>query len=77
MKRNVNARLQMPVNVAMQEPWAGVVRRESERDIVSGASNAHDIAAHRISVVVRRASRNAYDVKRVSMEMERMLRRVV
>lgn len=77
MKRNVNARFEMPVNVAVQEPWAGVVSGESERNIVSGASNAHDIAAHRIDVIVRRASSNADDVKRVSMEMERMLRSVV
>lgn len=77
MKRDVNARLQMPVNVAMQEPWSGVVSGESERDIVSGASDAHDITAHGIDVVVRRASSNAHDVKRVSMEMERMLKSVV
>ena len=73
MEIDNNVRLQVPINVAMQEPRSRVVRSETERDIVTGASDAHDITANRVGVVVRRASSNAHDVKSMTMEMERML----
>ena len=46
------SRFEMPVNVAMEEPWARVIRAEAECDIVTTTTNAEDITARRVHVVV-------------------------
>ena len=42
----------MPVNVAVEEPRAGVIGEEADGDIVAGIANAHDIADYGIDEVV-------------------------
>ena len=42
----------MPVDVAVEEPRAGVVRREANRDVVTGDAGADNIALGRVDVVV-------------------------
>ena len=63
----------MPIDVAVEEPWARVVRVESERHIVACLSNVDDITPDWVGVVVSRAACDTDDVKGVTMEMEWML----
>ena len=42
----------MPVNVAVEEPRARVVREESNRDIVPKVADAHDVADDGVHKVV-------------------------
>ena len=51
----------MPVNVAMEEPRSRVVSRETECNIVGACSNADDITADRVSIVVHRTTSTAND----------------
>jgi hypothetical protein len=44
----------MPVDVAVEEPRARVVSKESDRDIITRVADAHDIADDRVIKVVRR-----------------------
>jgi hypothetical protein len=43
----------VPVNVAVEEPRAGVVCEEPNRDIITGIADAHDVADDRIFIIVR------------------------
>lgn len=45
-------RLQMPVDMAMQEPWSGVVGNEAERHIVGSSADADRIPTHWVHEVV-------------------------
>ena len=63
----------MPIDVAVEEPRARVVRVESERHIVACLSNVDNITSHWVGVVVSRAACDTDDVKGVTMEMEWML----
>ena len=47
-------RSQVPVDMAMEEPWTRVVSVESDGDIVTRISYAHDVADDRINEVVGR-----------------------
>jgi hypothetical protein len=51
-RKTDHERAQMPVNVAMKEPRARVVREESDCDIVAGVADAHDVANDRVHKVV-------------------------
>jgi len=42
----------MPVNVAVEEPRARVVREEPDRDIITGVADVHDVADDRVHKVV-------------------------
>ena len=44
----------MPINVAVEEPWARIVREESDCDIVSSIADTHNIATYGVIVVVGR-----------------------
>lgn len=63
----------MPVNVAMHEPRAGVVRREPEGNVVAGTTNTHDITAYRVGVIVFAAAGDTDDIKVVTVKMDRVL----
>ena len=63
----------MPINVAMEEPRARVVREESDRDIITGGANAHDVAEDRVHKVVRGITGTAYNSERMSMQVNGML----
>jgi hypothetical protein len=39
--------------VAVEEPRAGVVSKEPDRDIITGVADAHDVADDRVIKVVR------------------------
>lgn len=50
-------RIQVPVDVAMKEPWASVVGKESNsHDVRLTSPNAHDIADDRVVEVIGFAS---------------------
>ena len=49
-----DGRSQVPVDMAMEEPWTRVISVESDGDIVTRLSNAHDVADNRINEVVGR-----------------------
>lgn len=42
----------MPVDVAMQEPRAGVIGNEPDGDVICSAARAHDVAHRRVGEVV-------------------------
>ena len=64
----------MPIDVAMEEPRAGVIREEPNRDIIiGGVADAHDVAEDRIIIVVRGVSSAAYNGERMSMQVNGML----
>ena len=49
-----DGRSQVPVDMAMEEPWTRVVSEEPDGDIVTSISYAHDVTDDRIDVVVGR-----------------------
>jgi hypothetical protein len=66
-------RVQVPVNVAVEEPRARVVREEPDRDIITGVADAHDVAEDRVLKVVRGVTSTAYNSERMSMQVNGML----
>jgi hypothetical protein len=42
----------VPINVAVEEPRARVVREEPDRDIITGIADGYDIAEDRVLKVV-------------------------
>jgi len=65
--------LQVPVDVAVQEPRSRVVSEEPDRHIIPRTSHAHDIADHRVVIVVSRISSAANHVEVVPVQVDRML----
>ena len=63
----------MPINVAVEEPRARVVREEPDRDIITGGADAHNIAEDRVLEVVRGVTSTPYNSERMSMQVNRML----
>ena len=59
--------------MAMEEPWAGIVRKETNRDFIPGVTNTHDIPNNRVVKVVRRVTSAADYIEVVTMQMNRML----
>ena len=70
----LDLRSEMPVNMAVQEPWARVVGDETERYIVAGSTDTDDVAPRRVLVVVLLAARDANDVEVVPVQMHGVLR---
>jgi hypothetical protein len=66
-------RVQVPVDVAVEEPRAGVVREEPDCNVITGVADAHDIAEDRIIKVVCRVTSAAYNSKGMSMQVNGML----
>ena len=57
MKTKYNIRIQVPVDVTVEEPRARVVGEEPNRyDVSRSSAGAHDIANDRVVVVVGRVS---------------------
>jgi len=63
----------VPVNVAVEEPWAGIIGDETNRDIIPSDTNTHDIADNRVVIVVGRVTSAANHMEVVTMQMNRML----
>ena len=45
-------RVHVPIDVAMEEPRARVIREEPDRDIITEVADAHDVAVDRVLVVI-------------------------
>ena len=63
----------MPVNVAVEEPRAGIVSDETNRDIIPSVTNAHDIPNNGVVKIVGRVASAADHIEVVAMQMNRML----
>ena len=63
----------MPIDVAVEEPRARVIRKEADCDIVAGVADVHDVAEDRVIIIVSRVTGTAYDGKRMSMQVNGML----
>jgi hypothetical protein len=63
----------VPINVAVEEPRARVVREEPDRDIITGVADGHDVAEDRVLKVVRGVASAAYNSERMSMQVNGML----
>jgi hypothetical protein len=59
--------------MTVEEPRAGVVGEESDRDIVAHVANAHDVTDDGVHKVVRRVSGTADYGKRMSVEVNGVL----
>lgn len=55
----------MPVNMAVKEPRAGVIRNEAEGDVVATTPNTEDVAARRVHIVVGGTASGADNVESV------------
>lgn len=62
----------MPVNVTMHEPWTRVVRGETESNIITWPTDAHNVTSNGVRVVVIGATSNANNIEVVSVKMDRM-----
>lgn len=63
----------MPVNVAVEEPRARVIRAESKCHIVSCIANTDDVTPNRVGVVVCRAASHTDNIEVMSVQMEGVL----
>ena len=59
------ARVEVEVDVAVEEPWAGVVRREANGDIVTRRTSADGVTLDGVDVVVLGAAGRANNVEGV------------
>jgi len=63
----------MPVNVAVEEPWARVVREESDGDlIICAGANANDVAHDGVDEVVFCAVGASDYVERMTVQVDGM-----
>jgi hypothetical protein len=69
-------RVQVPIDVAMEEPRARVICEEPDRDIITGVADAHDVAEDRVIIVVRGITSTAYNSERMSVQVNGMLFRM-
>jgi hypothetical protein len=65
----------VPVDVAVEEPGAGVVRKEPNRDFVPSITHTHDIPDNRVVEVVGGATSAADHMEIVPVQMNRVLLR--
>ena len=49
-----DGRIQVPIDVAVEEPWTRIVGEEADRDVVASDADTHDIANHGVIKVVGR-----------------------
>jgi hypothetical protein len=59
--------------MAVEEPWAGIVGEETDRNIIPTVTNTHDISSNRVVKVVGRVTSAADHIEVISMQMNRML----
>jgi len=63
----------MPIDVAVEEPRARIISKESDRDIIARVPNAHDIAKNGIVIVISLVAGAADDVEGVSVQVNWVL----
>ncbi len=75
MTRRESSPFKMPINVAVEEPRARIISKESDRDIITRirVPVAHDIANHGIVIVISRVAGAADDVEGVSVQVNWVL----
>jgi hypothetical protein len=52
----MNSRIQVPVDVAMEDPRSSIVREEPDRHFIPSSTNSYDISNNRVIEVVRRVT---------------------
>jgi hypothetical protein len=62
-----HGRVQVPINVAVEEPRARVVGEEPDRDTIALNADTHDVADDRVVKVVRRIPSTADYGERMSV----------
>jgi hypothetical protein len=70
---NNDSRFKVPVNVAVKEPWAGVVSGEADSNFIAICASAHNVADGRIDVVVSRRACTANHMEGMAMKVEWVL----
>jgi hypothetical protein len=65
----------VPIDVAVEEPWTGVVREESNRDVIvrGDITDAHDVAHNGVDIIVSRGTGTPNHVERVPVQVDRVL----
>jgi hypothetical protein len=75
MKTKYDIRIQVPVNVTVEEPWARVVSEEPNRyDVRSASASAHDVANDRVVKVVGRIPGATDHVERMLVRRRKHIR---
>ena len=67
----------MPVDVAVEEPRAGVIGKETNCDDIPSVTHIHNIPNNGVVEIVRRATSATHDMEVVPVQMNRMLSREV
>jgi hypothetical protein len=65
--------LQVPIDVAVHEPWTGVVSLEPDRNIIIRAAEAYNVAYDGVYIVVLRGACAADDVEVMPMQVDGVL----
>ena len=65
----------MPVDVAVEEPRAGVIGKEANCDNIPSVTHIHNIAENWVVKIVRRVTSATDNVEAVPVQMNRMLLR--
>jgi hypothetical protein len=63
----------VPVDVAVEEPRAGVISKEANCDNIPSVTHAHNIPDNGVVEIVRRVTCATDDVEVVPVQMNRML----
>jgi hypothetical protein len=63
----------VPVNVAVEEPRARVVRKESNCDIITSVADTYDVSDNGVVKVVRGVTSAADHIEVVPVQMDRVL----
>ena len=63
----------MPVDVAVEEPWARVIGKEANCDNIPSITHTHNIPDNGVVEIVRRVTSATDDVEVVPVQMNRML----
>lgn len=71
-KHDREPEVNVPVDMAMQEPRSRIVRHESNRRIVAHISSIDRIPPHGVVVIINRAACASNGPERMAMQMERM-----
>lgn len=71
----MDLRLEMPVDVAVDEPRPDVVREEADGHFVAGVADADGVADDGVVPVVGAVSGAAHDEEGMTVQMHRVLRR--
>ena len=74
-RRRYDERFQVPVDVAVEEPRAGVIGEEANCDKIPGVTQIHNIPNNGVVEIVRRATGATDDVEVMPVQMNRMLLR--